>query len=181
MDSTQLLARLRASLRDAPLWDFALAFYAREGVAAACLQLQDEAGADVCELLWHCWLASHGLTVSDGHDAELDALRRWQGELTQPLRERRRELKQRALTNPEIAELRDTLKRAELLSEREALRMLQRSSDETLLVSGAIRPLRETDPPLAERLSAWLPEQKKHHLHALQTLESRLDPLQGAR
>ncbi|SDM43952.1 TIGR02444 family protein [Franzmannia pantelleriensis] len=181
MDSTQLLARLRACLGDAPLWDFALAFYGREEIAATCLQLQDEAGADVCELLWHCWLDSLGLVAQGSLDDELGPLRRWQAEITQPLRQQRRALKKQALTNPEITELRNTIKQAELLAEREALRMLQRISEEALGSADWIRPLTEADAALGQRLYARLPEQKKHHLYALQTLESRLDPFRGAR
>lgn len=37
------------------LWNFALHLYARPGVEAACLALQDE-GADVCLLLCGAWL-----------------------------------------------------------------------------------------------------------------------------
>ncbi|MBD3895402.1 TIGR02444 family protein [Halomonas sp. ML-15] len=181
MDSTQLLAHLRACLREAPLWDFALALYGRDGVEAACLQLQDEARTDVCELLWLCWLDVHGLVADGKLSAALAPLRHWQAEMTQPLRQRRRALKQQALTHPEIAELREAIKRAELLAEREALRLLQRISEDQLAPEGILRPREPTDLPLVERLYAWLPEQKKQHLCALQTLESRLDPSRGPR
>ncbi|APX91621.1 TIGR02444 family protein [Halomonas sp. 1513] len=181
MDSTQLSARLRRCLREAPLWDFALALYARDGVEAACLQLQDEAHADVCELLWLCWLDAHGLVAQGELGTELATLRHWQAEMTRPLRQRRRALKQQALTNPEIAELREVLKRAELLAEREALRQLQRISEDRLAAGGLLRPREPSDLPLVNRLYAWLPERKKHHLDALQTLERCLDPSRGPR
>ncbi len=43
-----------------PLWTFACAFYGRPGVAAACLALQDEGGADVPLLLYLIWCGRTG-------------------------------------------------------------------------------------------------------------------------
>lgn len=177
MNSTQLCAQMRASLQAPPLWDFALALYGRDGVANACLQLQDEGGADICELLWVCWLHHHGLTPSDTCAPALTAVRRWQADITLPLRARRRALKQRALTNPDIAELRDTLKHAELLAERETLTLLQNLTEQ----GQGIRFLQRHDPTLEKRLSKWVPRQKKNHLLALRTLETCLDPSRGSR
>ena len=84
-------------LQQRPLWDFALALYAKPGVEQACLTLQDEAGVDVCELLFHCWLYQHGLAAESG---PLKAIReeryRWQQQVTATLRELRRTLKPQA-------------------------------------------------------------------------------------
>ncbi|QJQ95467.1 MULTISPECIES: TIGR02444 family protein [Halomonadaceae] len=171
MDSTQLCERMRASLKARPLWEHALAFYGREGVADACLHLQDEAGGDVCELLWICWLQLHGLTPAKGVEVALGEVRRWQTQMTQPLRQRRRQLKASAQHSASLAELRAALKRAELLCERETLYQLQRLSE----AGQGIRCLEAQDPTLAERLAQWLPKQKKTHLWALKTLETRLD------
>lgn len=173
MNSTQLCDRLRASLAADPLWDFAVALYCHDGIAAACLSLQDECAADICELLWRCWLEHHGLIPVADADTRLASFHQWQHEMTQPLRQRRRALKQRALTNPDIAELRNTLKQAELLAEREALTLLQRLTEQTALV----RRLQEHDSSLQNRLSKHLATQKKHHLSTLQTLENCLDRL----
>ncbi|MDI5919423.1 TIGR02444 family protein [Halomonas sp. LR5S13] len=167
-DSTQLPSALRARLLDAPLWEFALALYGRDGVEAACLMLQDEAGIDVCELLWHCWLHHHGLAC----DACLDPVRRWQRQVTAPLRRLRRELKPEAGRHASVAALRRTLQQAELQAEREALSRLERLALEDERLSA----LPSSSPCLAERLAMRLQVQKKPHLSALKTLESQLDP-----
>ncbi len=45
---------------DNPCWDFALVVYRRDGVAEACLALQDGHGIDVNVLLFCCWLGESG-------------------------------------------------------------------------------------------------------------------------
>ncbi|RKR07430.1 uncharacterized protein (TIGR02444 family) [Kushneria sinocarnis] len=121
------------------LRSFALTLYDRPGVEAACLTLQDEGGLDVCELLWRCWLAHHGLAPGPAADPGLAEIRRWQGEMTVPLRERRRRLKPLTLEQPQLETLRTHLKRAELASELEALARLQalaESEDSVMAASG---------------------------------------------
>src|SRR6201994_1238437 len=78
-----------------PFWNFSLELYAGEGVADACLDLQERRGCDVNILLFCCWLGASGrptltaerlraiLTVSDV----------WQAEIVRPLRQVRRLLK----------------------------------------------------------------------------------------
>ncbi|MYL23559.1 TIGR02444 family protein [Halomonas alkaliantarctica] len=120
-DSTRLTA-----LKQNPLWDFALDFYTRPGVEHACLCLQDEAKVDVCELLLHAWLFHHGRKAE--HAALVLERRtrvRWQQEITGVLRQLRRELKGAAQASEGVAELRATIKRAELLAERENLQRWQ--------------------------------------------------------
>ncbi len=184
MHSTQLRRHLRAWLahqgvtaRAAPwalsLWDQALDLYARPGVEAACLALQDQTKVDVCELLWACWLYRHGLTPDRDAPSHLAPIRAWQAEMTRPLRAQRRALKQLALTDPALAELRATLKRAELLAERETLRRLA----DLATAGAAIRPRQAQETSLAERLIDAGLMQKKSQLWALQTLETQLDPL----
>src|SRR5690606_26452407 len=95
-DSTEMTAILRRRLSEQPLWAFALALYACPGVEAACLALQDEAGVDVCELLWRCWLLHHGARPGPAAEAGLREVRRWQAEVTAPLRTLRRRLKPEA-------------------------------------------------------------------------------------
>ncbi|PRY71092.1 TIGR02444 family protein [Halomonas ventosae] len=168
-DSTQLPSALRARLREAPLWEFALDRYGRDGVEAACLVLQDEAGVDICELLWHCWLHHHGLAC----DAPLDPVRHWQRHVTAPLRRLRRDLKPEAQQSEAVAALRRTLQQAELQAECEALSRLERLA----LDSDRLSALPSPSPRLATRLAIRLQVQKKPHLSALQTLESQLDPL----
>ncbi|MCH7543578.1 MAG: TIGR02444 family protein [Proteobacteria bacterium] len=45
---------------DNPCWDFALLVYRRDGVADACLALQDAHGIDVNVLLFCCWFGESG-------------------------------------------------------------------------------------------------------------------------
>jgi hypothetical protein len=45
---------------DGGLWPFALGFYARPGVAAALIALQDNAGVDVDLVLFAMWLGLSG-------------------------------------------------------------------------------------------------------------------------
>ncbi|MBW6393081.1 TIGR02444 family protein [Billgrantia antri] len=171
-DSTATLVALRAGLGADPLWDFALAFYARPGVEAACLCLQDEAGIDVCELLWHCWLYRHGLTLRE-EPPELEAIRRWQRSVTQSLRDLRRQLKAEAARSPGIADVRRRIQQAELAAERETLQRLQCLAKQ----AEPLTPLSADDPGLVTSLASRWKLQKKAQLLALQTLEYRLDPL----
>ncbi|MDY7116226.1 TIGR02444 family protein [Halomonas sp. SSL-5] len=170
-DSTEMLAAMRRRLSESPLWPFALALYARPDVEAACLRLQDDAGVDVCELLWRCWLLHHGAIPEHGSETGLVEVRRWQREVTAPLRRLRRELKATAAERDGVARLRETLKRAELEAEREALARL-----EALAMTGPLRPLDESDPAPQELLSNALQLQKKAHLSTLKRLVMRLDP-----
>lgn len=148
MHSTQLCGALRTP----PLWDYALTLYQRPGVADACLQLQDTAGADVCELLWHCWLDHHGAIATREAPAALAGIRDWQAEVTQPLRQLRRRLKSRAQHASDIAALRQHLKEAELLAERETLRRLQAIAE----TSHVVRAVHAADADLATRLTRSL-------------------------
>lgn len=169
-DSIQLEASLRARLSAAPLWDFALGLYGRPGVESACLHLQDDAGIDVCELLWCCWLFWHG-AIPIAECPELWEVRRWQQEVTLPLRCLRRRLKAEANSDPGIAELRRTLQRAELQAERANLSRL-----EALTLSSPPRLAPLPLPRLEHYLAAILQLEKKSHLSALRALERQLDP-----
>lgn len=174
-DSTELPAALRARLASSPLWAFACALYARPGVEAACLRLQDDAGVDVCELLWRCWLFHHGLADAGPPEA-LEEMHRWQGEVTRPLRRLRRDLKPEACRHPDIAELRRTLMKAELQAERRALDGLEHAT-----LAGPCRPLPSPPPPAEKYLAISLQLQKKSHLLPLSTLGTFLDPSQPPR
>ncbi|WP_434983688.1 TIGR02444 family protein [Vreelandella zhaodongensis] len=113
-------------LQQAPLWDFALTFYALPGVEQASLVLQDSAAVDVCELLVHGWLYQYGLqTTPNALAVERKARERWQKTVTVTLRQLRRDLKPQAIGNEAIAELRKTIKQAELQAERENLQRWQ--------------------------------------------------------
>lgn len=80
-----------------PFWNFSLELYAGEGVAEACLDLQDRRGCDVNVLLFCCWLGASGrpTLTADRLRAILEASEAWQGEVVKPLRAVRRLLKDR--------------------------------------------------------------------------------------
>lgn len=140
-DSTELTPQMRRELDNHSLWDFALTLYARPGVEAACLRLQDNAGLDVCELLWLCWLSYHGLTLTEHADSLLEPIRAWQRAMTYPLRHQRRSLKTLCDATPSLGKLRQTIKQAELLAEQEALRQLQALASR----GQAVRDLKSSD------------------------------------
>ena len=101
-------------------WDFSLRFYARPGVAATCLELQDQAGADINVVLYLFFLASRCRRLDAAETARLDAaVAVWREQVVRPLRAVRRSLKT-MLTQPDdaISRLRDDIKRSELAAEK---------------------------------------------------------------
>lgn len=188
--------RLTALQQDS-LWAFALRFYALPDVEAAFLRLQDEEGVDVCEVLFHSWLFIHGLEANPQALAiERRERARWQRDITAVLRQLRQALKHEALTagaDSGVTELRNTIKKAELLAERENL---QRWQEWGQCHEQAIKNL-SSESRSAQELAEWL---KLHafssHLdnisnssinsssvadNAWSIIASRLDPLIRAR
>jgi uncharacterized protein (TIGR02444 family) len=80
-----------------PFWNFSLELYAGEGVAEACLDLQDRRGCDVNVLLFCCWLGASGrpTLTADRLRSILKASGAWQSDVVKKLREVRRLLKDR--------------------------------------------------------------------------------------
>jgi uncharacterized protein (TIGR02444 family) len=80
---------------EAESWAFALAIYARPGVAEACLTLQNEAGVDVMLLLMTTFAAvkHRTLLTSDEIRALDEACRPWREQIVGRLRAIRTELK----------------------------------------------------------------------------------------
>jgi uncharacterized protein (TIGR02444 family) len=116
---------------EADLWQFAVRLYGGEGVADACLRLQDGHGVDIPLLLFAAWLAEKGVTLSPQRATEArDWVRAWQQEVVSTLRALRRRLKNAvSLAPPELAEgVRASIKRAELESEKVELAWLVRNS-----------------------------------------------------
>jgi uncharacterized protein (TIGR02444 family) len=102
-------------------WAFMLAIYAREGVAEACLRLQDEASADVLLLLTVAFAARRGILLSATDIAEMDAIcRPWREKVVRPLRAVRIALKSGPPPAPSAATeaLRSHIKADELTAER---------------------------------------------------------------
>lgn len=83
-----------AASSETPLWRFTLRFYRQDGVADACIALQDHCGVDVNLLLFLLWLAIGGRQLSVEAIKELDeAVRPWRELTIIPIREVRRGLK----------------------------------------------------------------------------------------
>ena len=98
-----------------PLWDYSLAHYAREGVAEACLTLQDDCNLDVNLLLYGAWLASTDQRLDTEHLAGLERrIAQWRQEVVQPLRQLRRQWRD----YEPARELRQQLAELELHAER---------------------------------------------------------------
>jgi uncharacterized protein (TIGR02444 family) len=99
-------------------WRFSLDFYGREGVAAALLSLQDEAGFDVNLILFALWvgLTGRGRLDAGGLAAAEHAAAPIRRELVEPLRDLRRRLK--ADPDAAVQALREEVKRLELAAEK---------------------------------------------------------------
>lgn len=108
-----------AHLPPAPdFWSFSLDFYARPGVAEACLELQDRHGLDVNLVLYCCW---RGDVLSEAQiQAAIGLTAPWREEAVQPLRALRRRLKPGFPPFPEagVLALRKRIADAELEAER---------------------------------------------------------------
>jgi uncharacterized protein (TIGR02444 family) len=125
-----------------PFWEFSLSFYAREGVAPACLQLQDEGGADVNVLLYLLFLAQSRRIVSGQEAQRLDAaVAPWRDSVVRPLRGLRRHLKEDtgAVPPPEREAFRNRVKKLELEAERLQQMALEREGQTLRLETVATR------------------------------------------
>ena len=120
---------------ESPFWRFSLRFYSRPSVAAACLALQDEAGADVNLMLFLLFLAEHKRQVTREDIARLDStVRSWRDCVVKPLRELRRVLKTGIGEIPvTVSEtFRGQIKRLELESEQIEQHVLERCEAATV-------------------------------------------------
>jgi uncharacterized protein (TIGR02444 family) len=102
----------------ARLWEFSVDFYARPGVSAALIELQDCAGLNVNLILFALW---HGLSgrgrLNDEWMAAADqAARAIQTEIVMPLRALRRRF--RGDPDADIQHLRESIKALELDAEK---------------------------------------------------------------
>lgn len=99
-----------------PFWDYSLVHYAREGVSAACLTLQDEHDIDVNVLLYAAWLASMQQNLNAEHLNGLqECIKPWREQVVRPLRDLRRLWRD---VQP-AQDLREQLKTLELQAERD--------------------------------------------------------------
>lgn len=133
------------------LWDWAVAAYARPGVEALCLRLQDEEGQSIPFLLWAAWLEAAGRAAPPPVLAQaVDTARRWEGEVVGPLRGVRRRLKRL-----EAEALRQQVKAAELDAERALMTRLEALA--TAEGAGALAAAAAAwDPPARTDGVSWL-------------------------
>lgn len=103
------------------LWDFSLTQYARAGVADACLRLQDEHGVNVNLLLWSAWLESRGLFLDNARlRSAQKRIHAWDEHYVVPLRQLRRRMKvEFGVADKDIEQVRQQIKQAELLAEKQ--------------------------------------------------------------
>jgi uncharacterized protein (TIGR02444 family) len=132
-----------------PFWNFSLETYAADGVAEACLDLQERRGCDVNVLLFCCWLGASGrpTLTADRLRTILQASEAWQREIVQPLRAVRRLLKDRAWPGALSETVEATRRRvadAELAAEHA----------EQLKLVGLHAPPADRDRPVEKRLRA---------------------------
>lgn len=132
-----------------PFWNFSLEIYAAEGVAEACLDLQERRGCDVNILLFCCWLAASGrpTLTADRLRAILKVSDVWQAEIVQPLRRVRRLLKDRPWSEA-LPETVDAARR------RVADAELAAEHAEQLKLASLHAPPADRDRPLEKRLRA---------------------------
>lgn len=79
---------------DHPFWNFSIATYGRDGVADACIALQEAHGADVNILLFCAWAGCNGVRLDRAQiGAACGTVREWHDEVVRPLRSVRRRTK----------------------------------------------------------------------------------------
>lgn len=77
-----------------PFWDFSLQAYSSDGVAPACLNLQERHGIDVNILLYCVWAGQVGNRLDHGHIESLaGAVSEWHETVVLSLRRARKRLK----------------------------------------------------------------------------------------
>lgn len=109
----------------ADLWSFALSTYARPGVEAACLRLQEQ-GADVCLLLCGAWLEQRGVAYKPERIQALQQIAQpWRVQVVEPLRQMRVQWRALAQQDAQLASLREQVKTLELEAERTLLARLE--------------------------------------------------------
>lgn len=109
------------------LWDFSLRQYACAGVADACLRLQDEYEVNVNVLLWCLWLEQRGITLDAARlRSAQKRIRDWDEYYVVPLRQLRRRMKvEFGTADADIELVRQQIKQAELLAEKQLQSLLE--------------------------------------------------------
>lgn len=128
-----------------PFWDFSIAVYARDGVAPACLSLQERRGADINLLLFCCWVGASGRggLTAEGLERASVAVERWHEEVVRGLRAVRMRLKRDS--DPAPPGLATPLRKHVGAAELEAEHI------EQLILAEHGPPAARADAPLSER------------------------------
>jgi uncharacterized protein (TIGR02444 family) len=112
----------------ADLWTFAVSLYECPGVAEDCLTLQDELGANVCLLLCGAWLEQRSVACTPERLVILNTLAmQWSAAVVEPLRGLRRQWREVAQHDAQLARLREALKGLELQAEKVLLERLAKT------------------------------------------------------
>jgi uncharacterized protein (TIGR02444 family) len=132
-----------------PFWNFSLEIYAGDGVAEACLDLQERRGCDVNVLLFCCWLGASGrpTLTTDRLRSILTVSDVWQAEIVRPLRRVRRLLKDKPW-HEALPETVDAARR------RVADAELAAEHAEQLKLASLYAPPADRDRPVEKRLRA---------------------------
>jgi len=132
-----------------PFWNFSLEIYSGDGVAEACLDLQDRRSCDVNVLLFCCWLGASGrpALTADRLRAILTVSDVWQAEIVRPLRQVRRLLRDK----PWLEALPETVDAAR---RRVADAELAAEHAEQLKLASLYSPPADRDRPVEKRLRA---------------------------
>ena len=128
------------------LWSFSVSIYEKEGVASACLNLQNQCQIDIAMMLAVIFACRHGKFISDESIVELQRLATpWQCKIVKPLRQIRTLLKTGPLPAPnkQTNELRDNIKALELIAEKIQMETMQKWIDKlkTTTQKGSVVPL----------------------------------------
>ncbi|WP_419903845.1 TIGR02444 family protein [Kiloniella sp.] len=102
-----------------PFWNFSLDVYGQQGVAPACLVLQDKYDLDVNLLLFCCWAGICGKPLDKRELSSLIlGIEQWRDHVIQPLRDVRIWMKSETVTGfRHTDDLRQNVKDAELWAE----------------------------------------------------------------
>ncbi len=133
-------------------WPWALDAYARDGVAEACLDLQDAHGQSVPYLLWAAWAAQSGPALNASQlEAGAGRALRWEEAAVGPLRQARRGLKPalEGISDPVREQLRGEVKALELKAEQALMLALEG------LAAGRTGPVSSPKQALAAAVGAW--------------------------
>ena len=100
-------------------WEFSLDLYNREGVANACLELQNSYGLDVNLILYCFWHArNYGEIDLQLLQELIEYSKMWRSRVVQPLRDARSWMKSQAVGSENFTRLREDIKADELQAEK---------------------------------------------------------------